>query len=448
MLTSETIRPILVHQCHVPDGASILVAVSGGADSMALLHLLKAMTYRLVVAHCNFHLRDEESDGDQALVERFCTDHQIECHTRDFDTIGFANQHGISIEMAARDLRYEWFWELAHEQGCDYLATAHHANDNIETFMLNLARGTGVRGLTGMAFESNKLIRPLLQVTRQEIETYCQQHQIEWRHDSSNNSIEFTRNRIRHQIIPEFHQINPSFATAMQHTMARMQELESLLIEQVEAFKREWVADDGQMQLIPIRSIANHSQKGLILFELLRDKGFNSSQVANILDCLDGLPGKQFLSSTYRVVRDRHNLIVTPLPNFSDDQLFTVNVDDVEIPSPFRASFKLFDRPDYFQFSTHPFCVHFDADKIDFPLTIRHWQQGDVLMPLGMNHLKKVSDFFIDEKMSVPEKENIWLMLSGDAIMWIVGKRTDDRFKITTRTKVVLEIKIEEPTLQ
>ncbi|PZX11393.1 tRNA(Ile)-lysidine synthase [Breznakibacter xylanolyticus] len=448
MLTTATFRHTIANACGLMPHQRVLVTVSGGADSMALLHLLVAVQQPVVVAHCNFHLRDDESDGDQAFVTLYCQTHELPFHVRHFNTRDFAAQKGISIEMAARVLRYEWFDQLASETGCSHIATAHHANDNVETFLLNLTRGTGIRGLSGMAMCTGKLIRPLLHFSRIDIETYCRENHLTWRHDSSNDCCDHTRNHIRHRIVPEFCHINPSFLATMHNTMARMQELEAMLGQQVEAFRNESVADEEGIQIIPLSRLSNHPQKGLILFELLRHKNFNATHVADIIASLKGLPGKQFLSPTHRVIRDRHNLVVTPRHEASETETFTIAGDITQTENPLRLHLRTFERPADFRFSTDANCIHLDADRVDFPLTLRHWRMGDAFMPLGMSNFKKLSDFFTDEKMSLLEKENAWLLLSSDNIVWVVGRRVDNRYRITNTTKWILEISLGEKNPQ
>jgi tRNA(Ile)-lysidine synthase len=429
----------LYDNCGVKATDRLLVAVSGGADSMALLELLVQCGTDVVVAHCNFNLRDEESDGDEQFVRDYCALLMLPLHVKSFNTKDYSNKNGISIEMAARELRYEWFAILVKEQNCTLIATGHHADDSIETFFLNLTRGTGIRGLTGILPVSGNVIRPLLFASRHDVENYCLTHGIGFRTDSSNADTQFYRNRIRHEVIPALRKLNPSLQATMQQNMKRLRDLEALLDAEVERTRQEIVAEEDGKVLIPIRLLREHPFQEAVVFELMRPFGFNQTAVANIIESLNGIPGRQFFSSTHRLIRDRYNLIIIPRET-SEEGVFFIEGGSSRIDTPFQASIKVIDRTPDYEFSKNPKVMHFDADLVDFPLTLRHWQEGDQFMPLGMNHFKKLSDFFIDEKFSLLQKESAWLILSEDDIIAIAGYRIDNRFKITSKTKTVLEI--------
>jgi tRNA(Ile)-lysidine synthase len=442
MITVNQFKTHLYENCGVKDDDRLLVAVSGGADSMALLELLVQCGLDVVVAHCNFHLRNEESDGDEHFVHDYCAKLQLPLHVKSFNTHDYAKEKGISIEMAARELRYEWFNGLAEEQNCKYIATGHHADDSIETFFLNLTRGTGIRGLTGIMPVSGNVIRPLLFASRHDVEHYCATHGIGYRTDSSNADTQFYRNRIRHEVIPALRKLNPSLQATMLQNMKRLRDLEALLDAEVERTRLEIVAEEDGKVLIPIRLLKEHPFQEAVVFELMRPFGFNQTVVANIIESLNGIPGRQFFSSTHRLIRDRYNLIVSPREE-SEDGLFFIEGEDSHIDFPFQASINVMERTPDYEFSKEPEVMHFDADLVDFPLTLRHWRDGDQFMPLGMNHFKKLSDFFIDEKFSLLQKESAWLILSGDDIIAIAGCRIDNRYKITSKTKTVLEISVK-----
>jgi tRNA(Ile)-lysidine synthase len=439
MLLNQSFLDYLNHQCGIERQEKLLVAVSGGADSMALLRLLSANGFAIEAAHVNFSLRGLESDGDEQLVIDFCGKLGVPLHVTRFDTKSIAKATGKSIEMAARDLRYHWFAELIEKHGFAGVAVGHHANDSIETFFINLLRGTGVHGLTGIKPRNGNVVRPLLFASRNDILDYCRVHDVPWRTDSSNLSPDHVRNRIRNEIMPLLMAINPSFEQTMLANTNRLGQLEALVSDMVEQSKESMVAEADGMTLIPIKLLKAHRHKSLLLFELLNDKGFNPSQIEDVLAGLDGIAGKQYLSASHRVVRDRDNLIVAPRHNALNEE-FYVEGDQTYIDVPVSLSLRHFERNDDFLFSKIPTCVHFDADRVDFPLTIRQWRQGDVFMPLGMSNFKKLSDFYIDNKFSLVEKEKTWLLLSGDDIIWVIGHRLDDRYKVTPRTKRILEI--------
>ena len=429
----------LADRCNIEEPCKILVALSGGADSVALLHLLTRAGHKCVAMHCNFSLRGEESDGDEVFVRQLCRSLNVECHVIRFETRAVAQERKISIEMAARELRYNWFNQLSAQFGINLIATGHHGDDSIETFFLNLTRGTGLKGLTGISPRTGKLIRPLLFASSEDIKQYCAARNLAFRTDSTNSEVKYIRNKIRHQLIPLFSEINPSFFDTMQANMEYLSESCSLLESEAERMKSQIVAGAGNSLLIPKELLTGHQQKRSILFELLRDKGFSSTMVNNAIDALNGTPGRHFFSETHRLVIDRYNLILMPRKK-NDESNYFIEGGETSIEKPLKLKINVFEKPESFVFSKNPNKVNFDAELIDFPLTIRHFKRGDKFQPLGMTRFKKLSDFFIDEKLSVVEKENTWLLLNGSEIMWIVGKRIDNRYKITASTKMILEI--------
>ncbi|TAJ10468.1 tRNA lysidine(34) synthetase TilS [Marinilabiliaceae bacterium JC017] len=428
--------------CGIGSNDRLLVTVSGGADSMALLYLLKEAGYEIEVAHCNFHLRGTESDGDQQLVEKECDALNVPLHVNHFNTTEVASEKGISIEMAARELRYSWFEQMCDWHGLDWIVTGHHGDDMVETFLLNLCRGTGIRGLSGIKARKGRVIRPFLSFSRKEIEAYVKSHNISYRDDSTNSDVRYIRNKIRHEIVPRFKEINPSFFQTMQGNLDKLHEVEELFESEVEKARSSMVVEEHGRVLIPVSSIRTHPQKKSILFEVLRPYGFNASVIQDIIKSLDGIPGKQFHAPGYRLIRDRYNLILTQAREV-DATRVVIDSDCQTLAEPVKMRLRCFDKTPDFKFSRDSYLVHFDADVVDFPLYLRHWEQGDVFMPLGMKGFKKLSDFFIDIKLSVADKEQAWLLQTGDDIAWIIGHRLDDRYKVTNRTKRVLEIAVD-----
>lgn len=431
----------LENQCGVTMPQRLLVAVSGGADSVALLHLLKQAGADCVAAHCNFSLRGAESDGDELFVRELCNRLNLVCIVKRFDTKGYATQKGVSIEMAARELRYQWFSEIMQTENISLVATGHHGNDAIETFFLNLARGTGIKGLTGIAWKRGEVVRPLLFAQASEIIAYCRGCQLDYCTDSTNADVAIIRNKIRHQIIPLFNQINPAFFQTMQHNMGLMKEVSDVFSNEIEVFKEKFVASMEDGLLIPISKMKEHPQKKSLLYEILSPYGFNSAVVDEIVKGLDASPGRQYFSDSHRLVRDRYNLILTVI---SDEQKssYYLQAGETDIIEPVKLKIQEFDKEINFQFSINPKIAHFDADLIDFPLELRRWRKGDSFQPLGMAGFKKLSDFFINEKYSLIQKENLWLLISNSDIIWIVGKRMDNRYKVTHNTKRILEISL------
>lgn len=428
-------------ECQVPADDSILVAVSGGADSVALLHLLVQQGYSCLAAHCNFSLRGEESNGDEAFVRDFCRSLKVPCRFIRFDTRAFADQNKMSIEMAARQLRYDWFSELLVSESLDWIATGHHGNDAIETFFLNLTRGTGIKGLTGIAWQRDRLIRPLLFARSEEIVAYCSLFNLEFRTDSTNRDTTILRNKIRHQLVPLLTGINPAFFDTMQRNMGLLHEAGEVFEEAVAQFVSQYVVVENGSVIIPVSKIHEHPQRRSFLFAILRSYGFNSAVVDEVVKGLTGIAGRQYFSDTHRLVRDRYNLLVVEREELADE-VYYIEADDWLVNKPLGLKLKVFKKEEAFRFSTNPKVAHFDADQIDFPLTIRRWRQGDQFQPLGMEQFQKLSDFFINQKLSILDKEQTWLLLSNDDIIWIIGRRMDNRYKITGRTRNILEIEI------
>ena len=419
----------------------ILVAVSGGADSITLLHVLSELGYNCQAAHCNFHLRENDSNEDERFVFDFCLGKDIPLHVKHFDTQQVARQKGISIEMAARELRYNWFWQLVEKEHFSWLATGHHGDDMIETFFLNLARGTGLRGLRGMRECQGALIRPLLTFRRAEIERYCYENGIPFRTDQTNFDSAFQRNNIRHNVLPVMQMLNPSFFSTMMRNFKNIDDVWQVFENVVEELKEKITAREEEHMLIPIKLIHEHPQKEAVLFEILRPYGFKGNTITEIIESFDGIPGKQFFSKSYRLVRDRYNLVLVPLEEQGEEICF-IDSGVEKVNEPFDITIRQYPKEDDFKLSRDPFFVHLDADTVEFPLKIRHWKKGDQFRPLGMEKFKKMSDFFVDEKFSRVEKEKVWLLLSGDHIVWVMGHRIDDRFKVTDKTRNILEITI------
>ena len=411
----------------------ILLAVSGGADSMLMLHLFLDAGFPIAVAHCNFGLRGHESDEEEQFVADYCDQHNLACHIEHFNTSEFALLEGISIEMAARDLRYEWFNRLLNQHKYDYLATAHHQDDVIETFLINLSRGSGIKGLSGIQPKSNRIIRPMLFTNRAEIIDYCQRLSIAYKTDSSNLEIVYKRNLIRHQILPLLEKVNPAFRKNALKTIGNLHETGQLFQQRIEEIKAAVYSENEHGAMIHIEKLVTLTPLRTILFELIRPFGFQSEQIQDIIDSLGRGSGRKFFSDDYRLVKDREFLIISPyIPQ--QEKVFYIEEDCHKVITPIQLTIEKLDRTPEFRFSTLPNVVDLDLDQLIFPLILRHWHEGEYFKPLGMTGLKKLSDFFINEKYSIPDKENAWILASGNQLVWLVGKRMDDRFKITHQT--------------
>ncbi len=422
----------------------VLVAISGGADSVALLHILVRSGYECVAAHCNFHLRGAESDSDEAFVRRFCGSLGVPLHVAQFDTLGFASRKRVSIEMAARDLRYEWFFSLLDQLAIPVVAVAHHADDAAETFFLNLTRGTGLRGLAGMKTVQGRVVRPLLSVSRHEIELYCKANGLDYVTDCTNNSDDYARNRIRHHVIPEFKKLNPSFLTTMGGNMSHVAQVLAVFEEQVSIFRSQYVSETPSGVFVDIAGLSMLSNPEPFIYEILQPYGLSPKMIHSVSrSVVECNWGRMFFSPSHRIVVDRKGIFVQGRESISDtEERVVVDTMPTRLPEPISANLRVFDKGDEFVPSRDPMVMHLDADKVQMPLIFRHWQKGDAFHPLGMRGKKKLSDFFTDSKMSQIEKESAWIVESNGAVVCVLGKRMDDMFKLTPSSSHVLEISV------
>jgi len=418
----------------------LLLAVSGGVDSVVMLDLFIRAEYSCTVAHCNFKLRGEESDSDEIFVKELAEKHKILFYSKSFNTIDYANNNRISIQMAARELRYEWFEDLRVELNCDYIATAHNKNDVIETFFINLTRGTGIRGLTGIPPKSDSIVRPLIFFEREDIYEYAKSNELSWREDSSNSQTKYSRNKIRHFIIPGFQELNPGFIDTMWNNSMRLREIEGIYLNALERIKKEIIVRGKEFAWIPIHEINKLDPLFTWLYELLVDFDFPAPVVRDIAKNLNSTSGKQFFSPTHRLVKDRDKLIIHPLKDTTSKRYY-IEDPSQDIDEPVKLELSILTEFDKSDIPGDPNIAWLDLDQLEFPLMIRKWESGDYFMPLGMKNMKKLSDFFIDNKFSLPEKENIWLLVSGTKIAWVIGKRIDNRYKVRLETSRILQIR-------
>ena len=426
--------------CHLGD--RILLAVSGGIDSVVMTHLFLEAGYDCAVAHCNFQLRGEESDMDEAFVRSLARTLDIPLYVKRFDVEAMMNEHSISVQMAARELRYKWFEELLKKHAMDRVATAHNKNDAVETFFLNLSRGSGIRGLKGIAPRRGKIIRPILFASRSQIESFQQTRGIEFREDSSNLETKYQRNKIRHDILPVMEQINPGFLEIMSGNMERLEEVYEIYNNHIEQVRMEIFDEKQGKTVIDTGKLKALTPLTTWLYELFSPFGFTRSQCEGIRNIMDSGPGRQSISTTHRLFKDRDKMILVPAESESFERYY---LDDPEKQSflPFPMDMEVLQRPDLEVIPDDPLVACLDLDTIQFPLTIRRWMHGDYFYPLGMEQMKKLSDFFVDRKISVPEKERIWIMASGKKIVWVMGYRIDNRFRITPGTTRVLRLRFQ-----
>jgi tRNA(Ile)-lysidine synthase len=418
---------------------SILLGVSGGIDSIIMFHLFRLSGFKIGIAHCNFNLRGDESDQDEEFVRRLADNYNIPFYSTRFETQKIADDEGISIQMAARDLRYEWFEEIRIKEKYNYIAIAHNSDDQIETFMINLARGTGIKGLTGIKNKSEKVIRPLLFASREEITDYAKRNNFLFREDSSNSSTKYSRNKVRHEVIPLLETINPGFKKVIIENIQRLKETEQIFNQTIKEKYKQCVTEKSNSLLLNIDELKKLDPIETYLHEFLKPYRFSTTQIKDIVSVLDSNSGKQFFSATHRIIKDRDYMILEEI-SAQSGKLFYINETDFRIETPIELLIEREDKNEGFVIQKDPNIGQFDFDKLVFPLTIRKWQKGDYFMPLGMNNLKKLSDFFIDQKLSISEKENIWILESENKIVWIIGLRLDERFKVRNDTKTILKI--------
>lgn len=439
----EKLKNNIAHEQLLTSTDRLVLAVSGGCDSMVMLDLFRQMEHDFVVAHCNFKLRGAESDGDETFLRDYCGEHGIELFVQTFETREYAVQEGISIEMAARELRYQWFYELLDSLQYNYLLTAHHQDDLVETMLINLSRGTGIRGLSGIHPRKGRLVRPLLFASRNDLVAYANEKQVPYREDSSNKEFVHQRNLIRHQVLPLLETINPAFKVNAAKTAAILKETELVFNARIAEEQSQFLSREGKHCFLAVDYLKASSYPETLLFETLKPFGFTADLVQEINQALYAEPGKVFYSITHRLVKDRSNFILTPREEESLSRYY-IEKDCVEIATPIKLSLQQLTNDSSFQFSKNRLIADLDMDCLEFPLVLKKWEQGEYFQPLGMTGFKKLSDFFIDQKFSIPEKENSWILYSGGKVAWVVGHRMDNRFKITPETQSVIRIRLSE----
>ena len=416
----------------------VLVAVSGGPDSVVLLDALHREGFFVVIAHCNFHLRGEDSNLDADFVKGLANKYQAPYCQIDFDTEREAKERGVSIEMVARDLRYEWFERMAEEWQCERIAVAHNADDVVETFFLNLTRGSGLQGLSGMAELRGKIVRPLLNVSRKQIMDYIAEYELQYRIDATNLETIYTRNKIRHNVIPQLEEINPSFLDTMADNMRFIASAQSIVENYAAEAYKSVVTIENERIVFDLKKLEEYQGVDTLLFIWLSKYGFSSDVVMQLYRSLDDISGKQFYSATHRIVIGRGVLECTMRnAQFTmHNAQFTIGKTQFTIDEPIKLEIKEIDRANFEVIkSANVACL--DADKLQYPLILRRWQQGDWFIPFGMKGRKKLSDFFVDKKFTMNDKEQLWLLTSGDDIVWVVGHRVDARYAVTDKTKNV-----------
>ncbi len=421
---------------------TILLAVSGGIDSMILCDLFLKSNFKFAIAHCNFHLRGEESNRDERFVREYAQKNNIKIHVKDFDTYSYMKEKGKSMQVSAREMRYKWFYELLKEEGYSYIATGHHIDDSIETFFMNILRGTGIAGLHGILQKVNLVVHPLLFTNRAEIVNYQKSNNLEFVEDSSNATTKYTRNKIRHELIPLVKEIAPNFDKIVSKEIERFRETEVVFRSVINDAKTELLEIENQTVKISIEKLKSYVPQKIFMYEILSDFGFNETTINSIEDALLETSGKQFFSETHRLVKDRDFLLIVKNKPQNINQ-YLIEESQASVYSPIVLHMEILKDLQYVKIPKNKEVAMLDFDKLTFPLILRKWKKGDSFFPYGLQGEKKISEFYKNLKYSILDKENQWLLCSGNDIVWVVGQRIDDRYKLTKSTKTIYKIELD-----
>lgn len=414
------------------DGKKLLIACSGGLDSVVLTHLMNKLNFEIALAHCNFSLRNKESDGDEMFVIGLAEQMNIPVFAETFNTHKFADEHKVSTQMAARTLRYEWFEQILVNFKYHHLLTAHHLDDDLETFFINLSRGTGINGLTGIPSVNGNIIRPLLVFSREEIVTYAKKNNLKWREDSSNQKADYLRNKLRLEVLPLFKETHDSLLNNFKTTQNNLQSSKKLIEDYMALIYKLAVSEDEDFYRINIQKLKELPNTKDLLYELLN--GFGFTEWNDVSALLNAQTGKQLFSKTHQLLKNRDELLLSKIDFNSQMKEFFVS--EIGIDSPIKLKIELVDSMD----ETTKNLIYLDSKKLNFPLKIRKWQEGDSFHPFGLNGRKKLSKFFKDEKMSILQKNKTWLLLNEDKIVWVIGHRMDNRFRVNEDTQSITKI--------
>ncbi|WP_243472253.1 tRNA lysidine(34) synthetase TilS [Winogradskyella sp. MH6] len=418
----------------------LVIAISGGIDSVVLAQLCHKLNFDFALAHCNFNLRGNESDADEDFVLDLGEQLNVEVFVQNFDTEAYAEENKCSIQMAARELRYDWFSELAQQLKFDYILTAHHADDNLETFLINFTRGTGLNGLTGIPELNGNIARPLLSFSRETIEAYAKSENIAWREDSSNSSRKYLRNKLRHEVIPILKEINPNVLDSFQNTLSNLKETEAIVNQSIKDFlSKAILKEEGNTITYAVSEFKKQNNPKAFLFEAFKECGFNEWN--DVEGLLDAETGKYITSNTYKLTKHRDFLILSELCHSEQsEESLLITKENRSIKTPIGILF--FNEAEALMDKSKT-TIYVDAEKLNYPLELRPWETGDVFYPIGMKGKKKVSKYLKDEKLTPIEKESTWVLTSENKIVWVVGRRADERFKVTDQTNQILKIELK-----
>ena len=409
-----------------------LLGCSGGVDSVVMFHLCHRLNLDFEVAHCNFNLRGKESDADEKFVTELVEKSRIKLHVTIFDTIGYVDTNKVNVQVAARELRYTWFAEIMRDSNIPTLVTGHHADDNLETFIINLSRGTGIDGLTGIPSKTDTISRPLLAFSRVQILDYAKSENLKWVEDKSNADVKYLRNKIRHEILPVLKELHPTFLNNFEKTQSHLKGTNAILDNHIKLLKsRIFESHNGGFR-ISIAEIEVLSPQNAYLHALLKDYGFTAWDAIERL--LEGISGKEVRSKTHRLLKDRGYLLLEKL-NVELVNNYSIITDQQEIKEPIKMIVQEVESIE----DTSENILYVDKNSLKYPLTVRKWKKGDYFYPFGMNGKKKLSKYFKDEKIDVISKEKQWLLCSENAIVWVIGRRSDQRFSITEKTTEIVK---------
>lgn len=414
----------------------LLIAISGGIDSVVLAHLCNQLDIDFALAHCNFKLRGKESDDDEKFILELANNLHKQIFTISFDTEAYAKEHKLSIQLAARELRYHWFQEVVVQNDLNYVLTAHNTNDNLETFIINLTRGSGLDGFTGIPSINGNIARPLLAFSRDQIMMFAIKNSIEWREDKSNASLKYIRNKVRHKILPVLQDINPNILDSFKKTLEHLNESQDIINKEVEKISENVITSDRSgVVKIDIETLLKLENPKAYLYQLLKKYGF--TEWNDVQHLLTAQSGKQVFSSEYRLLKDRQFLILTKREKASQETSYEVleTTKQISIPIPLHL------KTTEVRVSQGNAEILVDKDLLNFPLHVRKWGYGDYICPVGMSGTKKLSQLFKDKKLSLIDKENVWLLTdTNDQIIWVIGMRQDRRFSVSESTKNILKI--------
>ena len=433
----EKFKDYIKHQHLFQSKDKLLLAVSGGVDSIVLCELCKQAGYDFEIAHCNFQLRGEESERDEKFVRALAEKYGVEIFVEKFDTNSIAVLEKKSIEETARNLRYKWFEEIRIQNGINYILTAHHADDNIETVLMNFFRGTGIKGLHGILSKQNKIIRSLLFANKKELLAFAATNNLEFVQDYTNDQNDFTRNYFRNELIPAVKKVFPEADENILKNITRFGEVEQLYNQAIELHKSKLLETKGNESHIPVLKLQKTKPLATVIYEIIKDYNFTSHQSEEVMALLQSESGKYIQSTSHRIIKNRKWLIISPNQTATAQNIL---IEESDKQITFTEGKLQIEKYSTFNINHSPLTAQLDLSQINFPLLLRKWKQGDYFYPLGMQKKKKLNRFFIDQKLSLTQKEKVWVIESNKKILWVIGLRIDDRFKIMDKTKEVLQI--------